>query len=341
VPGAIEALLLALGVAAALMLVLHSNQVEHRLRAGGLLLWVLLPMLFTVWHPIPLYDYYYLFVLPAGALLVGLGIHKVADLAPSRPARRLLVGAALAATVVVASIQSVLVLRQLEYLTDGYVVTYGPPLGAAEQTTRELLDLANQSGGRELSVEIDDVNDAAIGYLARPYLPQVEVAPRRRGPWNVDFDLPDQSGSAPYARTAPPQLTPARSLNVSYSDGVRALAASTTRQVPPGASVGLAFTWTIDGHSPAPLSSRLLWEMALFDPSGREIRRVAGISHDWAQLGDGEVVLSWFTVAPDREAAEGVYQLRVDRLDPVTRQPIPAVGAGAELSTGSVEVRGN
>jgi len=81
--------------------------------------------------------------------------------------------------------------------------------------------------------------------------------------------------------------------------------------------------------------------MSLFDPSGREIRRVAGISHDWSQLGDGEVVVSWFTVAPDREAAEGVYQVRVDRLDPVTRQPIPAVGADAEWSTGSVEIRRN
>ncbi|HEY2596754.1 MAG TPA: hypothetical protein VGK33_22900, partial [Chloroflexota bacterium] len=304
VPGAIETVLLAIGIAAALMLVFRSRRAKDRLRAGGLLLWVLLPMLFTVWHPIPLYDYYYLFVLPAGALLVGLGIHKVADLAPSRGARRLLVGAALAATVVVASIQSVLVLRQLGYLTNGYVVTYGPPLGAAEQTTGELLDLANQSGVRELSVEMDDVNDAAIGYLARPFIPQVEVAPRRRGPWNVDFDLPNQAstGSAPYALTAAPQLTPAQSLNVSYDDGVRALSASTTRVVPPGASVGMALTWTIDQHSPAPLSNRLLWEMALFDPSGREIRRVAGMTHDWAQLGDGEVVVSWFTVAPDREA---------------------------------------
>ena len=47
VPGAIETLLLAIGIAAALRLVFGSRQVEQRLRAAGLLVWVLLPMLLT------------------------------------------------------------------------------------------------------------------------------------------------------------------------------------------------------------------------------------------------------------------------------------------------------
>ncbi|MBV9599478.1 MAG: hypothetical protein JOZ87_21810 [Chloroflexi bacterium] len=97
VSGAIETLLLALGIAAALMLVFRSRQVEQRVRARGLLPWVLVPMFLTIWHPIPLYDYYYLFVLPAGALLIGLGIHLLSELGVSQRAGRLLVGAALAA----------------------------------------------------------------------------------------------------------------------------------------------------------------------------------------------------------------------------------------------------
>jgi hypothetical protein len=338
-PGGIETLLLVIGIAGALMLVFRSQQVEHRLRAGGLLLWLLLPMLLTIPHTIPLYDYYFLFVLPAGALLIGLGIHLLGHLFLSRRAGRLLVGAALAASITLAAIQSAIVVRQLGYLTDGYVVTYGPPLAVAEQTTRELIDLVNRSGGRELSVEIDDVNDVAIGYLARPYVPQVQVAPRRRGPWNVDFDLPNQSGSAPYAVTGAPQLTPPESLDVSYADGVRVLSASTTRGVTPGESVGLALTWTVDRSALEPLTNRLLWEMSLYDPSGREVRRVAGVTHDWAQLADGQVVVSWITVATDRDPMEGVYQVHVNRLDPVTRKPVSASTADAEWSSGTVEVR--
>ncbi len=340
VPGAIETLLLALGVAAAVMLVFsRRGQRDLRLRAAGLLLWVVLPMLSTIWHSIPLYDYYFLFVLPAGALLIGLGIHTLGQLALSRRAVRLLVGAALAATIGVAAIQSVIVLRQLGYVTNAYVVTYGPPLEAAEQTTRELIDQVNRSGARELSVEIDDVNDVAIGYLARPYVPEVQVVARRRGPWDVDFDLPNQSGRVPYALTAAPQLTAPQALDVSYADGVKAVSEATTRVVTPGESVGLALTWTVDHHAPEPLTSRLVWELSLYDPSGHEFRRIAGLPHDWAPLADGEVVVSWITVATPPEAAEGVYQVHVDRLDPLTRKAVPSVGSGPEWSAGTVEVR--
>jgi hypothetical protein len=339
VPGAIETLLLALGIAAALMLVFRSRQAAYRVRAAGLLVWVLVPMLLTIWHPMPLYDYYYLFVLPAGALLIGLGVHTLGQLGLSQSAGRLLVGAALTATIVVAGLQSILVVRQLGYLTSGYVVTYGPPLGVAEQTTRELLDLVNRSGGRELSVEIDDVNDASIGYLARPYVPEVQVAPRRRGPWDVDFDLPNQSGGAPYAVSAAPLLSAPEALGASYADGIKPLSASTIRVVSPGGFVGLALAWSLNHRSPEQLTNRLVWELSVYDPAGHEVRRVAGLPHDWAQLGDGETVVSWITVSLDRDAAEGIYQMHVNRLDPVTRKAVPASGADAEWSAGTVEVR--
>jgi hypothetical protein len=338
VPGAIETLLLALGIVAALLLVFRSRQVEHRLRAAGLLLWVLPPMLLMIPRNIPLYDYYFLFLLPAGALLIGLGIQNLSELVLARRAGRWLVGAAVAATLVVTSLQSVIVLRQLGYLTDGYVVTYGPTLAAAEQTTRELLDRVNESGSRELSVEVDDVNDAAIGYLARPYVPEVQVAPRRRGPWEVNFDLPNQSGGPPYGLAAAPFLSPPESRDVSYADGARVLSTSTTRRATPGESVGLALTWTVDHHSPQPLTNRLLWEMSVHNPAGHEVRRVAGLAHDWAQLADGDVVVSWITVATPPDAADGVYQVRVDRLDPVTRKLVPPIGAEPEWSSGTVEI---
>jgi hypothetical protein len=338
-PGAIQTLLLALGVAAAVILVFRSRQVALRVRAAGLLVWVLLPMLLTIRHSIPLYDYYFLFVLPAGALLIGLGIHTLADLAIFRRGGRLLVATLLAAVACLAALQSVIVLRQLAYRENGYVVTYGPPLQAAEHVTRELIDLVHRAGGRELSVETDDVNDVAIGYLARPYVPEVQVAPRRRGPWNVDFDLPNASGGAPYALAAAPQLTAPESVEVSYADGVKVLSQSTTRVASPGESVGLALSWTIDHHVPEPLTNRVVWEMSVYDPSGREIRRVAGLPHDPAQLADGEVVVSWITASPDREAPEGVYQVHANRLDPQSRKPVAPTSGGAEWSAGSVEVR--
>ena len=339
VPGAIETVLLAVGVAAALRLVFGSRQVGDRLRAAGLLVWVVLPMLLTIWHTIPLYDYYFLFVLPVGALLIGVGVQLLGELPLSRRVGRVLVGGALAATIGAASIQSVVVLRELGYLQGAYVVDYGPPLDAAEQTTRELIDLVNQSGGRQLSVEVDDVNDVAIGYLARPYVPEVQVVSRRRGPWNVDFNLPNQPGSAPYGLASPPFLTAPTSLDASYADGVRALSASTTRVVTPGESVGLALTWTVDHAAAEPPTTRLVWEISVYDPAAHEIRRIAGLPHDLAELTDGEVVVSWITVPMDREAAQGVYQVHMDRLDPATRKPLPAIGAAAEWNSGSVEVR--
>jgi hypothetical protein len=339
VPGAIETVLLAIGVLAALILVLRSHQVEHRVRAAGLLVWVLGPMVLTIRHSIPLYDYYYLFVLPAGALLIGLGIQKLAEIGFSHRVRRILVGGALAGVLAIALIQTLIVVRALDSLTTGYVVKYGPPLQVAEQTTRELIDLMHASGGRQLSIEIDDVNDAAIGYLARPYLPEVQVVSRRRGPWNVDFSLPGQSGSAPYALLTAPQLSTPQSFDVDYADGVRALSASTTRAVTPGESLGQALTWTIDQHSPQPLTNRLVWELSVYDASGHEVRRVAGMAHDWAEVADGEVVVSWITVASAPEATQGVYQVHMNRLDPVSRKPIPAIGSSPEWSSGTVDVR--
>jgi hypothetical protein len=339
VPGAIETVLLAIGITAAVTQVFGSRKVGHRWRVGGLLVWVLLPMLLTLRHSIPLYVYYFLFVLPAAALLIGLGIQMLADLRVSQRVGRMLVGTALAATVGLAALQSVIVVRQLGYLSQRYVAYYGPPLAAAEQTTQELVDRVSDSGGRDLSVEIDDVNDASIGYLARPFVPDVQVVERRRGPWDVDFDLPNQSDSTPYPANGAPQLTPPESLDVSYADGVKALSESTTRDITPGESVGLALTWTVDHSSPEPLTNRVVWEMSLFDPSGREVKRVAGIPHDWSDLDDGEVVVSWIPVATAPEAAEGVYQVHVDRLDPLTRQPLPAIGADAEWKSGTVGIR--
>jgi hypothetical protein len=337
-PGAIGTLLLAIGIVAALVLVFRCKRAEHRLRAAGLLLWVLLPMLLTVRHSIPLYGYYFLFVLPAGALLIGLGVQMLGNVSRVRRAGRVLMGAGLAATLGMASIHSAIVLRQLGYLDDAYVPYYGPPLEAAEQTTHELIGLVNQNGGRELSVEIDDVNDVSIGYLARAYVPEVQVVERRRGPWDVDFDLPNHSDNPPYGLDDPPHLTPPESLDVSYADGVRVISASTTREVAPGESLGLALTWTVDHPSPEPLTRRLVWEMSLYDPSAREVRRVAGLPHDWAQLDAGEVVVSWIPVATSPEAAEGVYQVHVNRLDPRSRKPVAPIAAEAEWGSGSVEV---
>jgi hypothetical protein len=232
-----------------------------------------------------------------------------------------------------------MVVRQLEYLASTYVPYYGPPLDAGEHMTRELVDLVHQTGAQELSAEVNDVNEVGIGYLARPYVPEVQVVSRRRGPWEVNFDLPNQPGDPPYARAATPLLSAPESLNIAYADRVRAVSASTTSALTPGESVGLALAWTVEGPSPTPLTNRLVWEASLFDPSGREVGREAGLAYDWATLGPGKVVVSWFNIAVDTGATEGRYQVRVRRIDPLTRNPLAANAAAAEWPSGTVDVR--
>jgi len=105
--------------------------------------------------------------------------------------------------------------------------------------------------------------------------------------------------------------------------------------------VGLALTWSLDHHATEPLTNRLLWELSLYDPSGKEVGREAGLPHDWAQLDDGRRSSPGSPVSIDRDAPEGVYQVHVDRLDPVTRDSVPASGADAEWSAGAVEVGRN
>jgi hypothetical protein len=63
--------------------------------------------------------------------------------------------------------------------------------------------------------------------------------------------------------------------------------------------------------------------------------------HDWAQLAEGELVTSWITASTTPDFGEGVYQVHVDRLDPQTRERIPAIDGGEEWSAGTVEFRGS
>ena len=323
IPALIDTSLLGLGVAVAMVLVVAPGRAMSRrtVRLAGLLLWLLLPALLTIRHGIPLYDHYFLFVPPAGALLIAVGFQWLAD----RPGRRLrpILGLGLAGLVASASIQTVLVLRQLDYVAAGYAPDYGPPLAQSEAVAREVERFGASSGSQQLSVELEGDSEP-IAYLARPFFPTldlVKVGPVGLGP-QLTSALPVADQRLPGA-----VLGPLEALDLHYADGVVALFASDSSGAAPGQPVALAMSWVMDDSARAAGDS-VVWEVSADDPAGHEVARDAGVAHDAVSISPGEVVLSWFRLETPPGAPPGPYQLHVRRVDRANGQTLPFVDGG-------------
>ena len=305
VPGRVETVLLVVGFVIAAFLTTKSLA-NQRLRLAGLLLWLLLPAIVTLRHSVPLYDHYFLFVIPAGALLIGIGIQWFVD--RWRPLGVVLLTALLG----VAVIQVALVLREFDFLSGNYAAAYGPPLAHSEAMAHDVVQFGSSSS--HLSVELEGPDREPIAYLTRPFFPEIDLADVGR----VGFGTQQADAPAPIAPTF---LKQNDLREVHYADGVRVLAASTSARGRPGEPVALALRWVAD----VPLQNELVWDVALLDPRGREVARGTGLRHSPSP---GDEVVSWFTLGIAAESPVGAFTVRVRRLDDAT----------SEFVAGTIEV---
>jgi hypothetical protein len=328
--GRLETVLLALGLVVALVsaAVPGIARRDRRLRFAGLLLWLGLPPLLTIRHAVPLYEHYYVIVLPAAALLIAGGICWLAD----RPGvwRRPLLGIGLASLIAVASIQAFMVVRLLDYVTVAYEPNYGPPLARSAALTQELAAIGASSGSQHLAVEVGGLDREPIAYLARPYFPNLELV--RVGQVGLGPGLATSPMPARNERLASHVLTPLQQLDLHYSDGVRVLSASNSPRGVIAERLGLAITWA-GGGPLGTAESGVLWEVSLYTLQGQEVARQPGLRHAPSEIAADQTCVSWFSLATPPDAAWGQYQLRLRRLDPLTGRALLFVDSDGQSAS--------
>jgi hypothetical protein len=307
-------LVLGVGVAVAARLVRSGTDRAARWRSGGLLLTLIAPAVLTIRHAIPLYDYYFLFVLPAAALLVGGGIHWLVG----RPGawQRGLFGLALGGVIVAASIQSLIVTRLLDHLAATYEPSYGQTLVASEALADEILEFGAETSSERAIFETPSPEGGALAYLVRPAFRTIELS--KFGEVGLGFS----SGTMPHAvETSVPsgELAPPRHVDLRYGDGIHLLFATATRELVAGHWIHLAACWQADnGASP----TDALWEISLHDAAGLLVSRRPGIQHASKSIPPGVPTLSWFSLEIETGTPEAQYELRLRRVDVTTGQPM-------------------
>lgn len=322
----IQTVLLWWGIAVSLVLALAPGAARRavRVRYAGLLLWLLLPALLTVRHAVPLYEHYFTFIPPAAALLTAAGVHWLAQ----RPVlwRRPLLGLALGSLVVMAVIESLIVVRLLDRLAVQDEPSYGPPLVRTQAIAREVAGFGAASGSQHLAIEFWGTDSQAMAYLTRPYFPNIELVVVGQ------VGLGPELANSP-APAGPPAvqalLGPVQPLNLRYADGVQVRYAAVSSSLVPSERVGLAVSWAVNGVA----APGVIWEMSLYDPQGQQINRKSSFQRDGGSSKPGEAITSWFTLETEPSAPAGGYEVRLQRLDPATGEPIPFVDGLGQRAT--------
>jgi hypothetical protein len=278
----------------------------QRIRLTGLLVWLVLPVLLTTRHSLPLQPHYYLILVPAPALLIGF-------LCQSLLARLGRWGSSfvLAALAVVLVVQVASIGRLLEFVATQYEPCYGAPVRLTQDIGAQAVAFGAAGGATRVSIENEDGDADSIGYLLRGAFPLVDLA--GVGPIGIGFQ---DSAAEPSGRSV---LDAVQAVGLSFEPGLAATAASVSDDPLQGGRVRVALNWQVEASSS--WARPLVWEVRLVNAGGEVVQRASGIDHIPASMG-GEHVLSWFTLDTPREIGPGPYQVHLRLLDADRGQPV-------------------
>jgi hypothetical protein len=270
-----------------------------RVRLVGLLVWLVLPVLATTRHSLPLQPHYYLVLVPVPALLVGFLCQWLA----ARGARVAL-GVVLAGLTAVLLVQVATVVRLLDFVATDYEPCYGAPVRLTEDVARQAVAFGAAGGATRASVENEDGDADSIAYLLRGAFPRVDLA--GVGPIGIGASSPPSPAAAGRV------LEAAQSVGLSFEPGVAVGTASVSDDPLQGGRVRVALAWQVDAAST--WSRPLVWDVSLSNADRQVVQRASGIDHMPAAMA-GERVLSWFTLDTPREIGAGPYQVQVRLVD--------------------------
>jgi hypothetical protein len=312
-----------------------------RLRLAGLLLWLVLPVLATTRHSLPLQPHYFLVLVPVPALLVGM----LCQWLLARRAR-LWLGVVLAGLAAVLLVQVLTVARLLGFVATQYEPCYGAPVRLTQDIARQAVVLGSTGGATRASIENEDGDADSIAYLVRGAMPNVDLAGVGAIGIGARAALPAPATGAQSTSTAPTtgaqaaSTAPATSgsvldavqpVGLSFEPGVQAGSASVSDDPLQGGRVRVGLTWQVDASST--WSRPVVWQVTLTNAQGQVVQRASGIDHVPAAMA-GEHVLSWFTLDTPREIGPGPYQTHLRLIDADRGQPI-----GDEWSSAGLAIR--
>ena len=307
----------------------------QRLRLGGLLLWLLLPVLLMVRHSLPLQAHYFLALYPAPFLLIGAACAWLFRARRGLVMNVAQVGVASALAVIVA-IQGAAVFRSLQYVASTQDACFGPLLPTARAAEREIVELGNRTASSRAAVELPAADSLPLAYLLRSDFPAVDLA------GSGDIGLGSRSASAstwPSTQATSPILTTVQTDDLDYSTGVKVQQVAYSDQPRSDQRVTLAITWLVQ---PDAISTHaFVWDVALVDAAGNTVFRKSGVDHILATL-RGQQIVSWLTLDPTQTdpgvLVPGTYHLRLQLIDAWGPDVVPFTDAHSQQTSDTLEL---
>jgi hypothetical protein len=311
----------------------------NRIRLAGLLLWVVLPVAFTIRRWQPLFLHYFFASLPAVFLLMAVPCSS--NLLAGRRVLRYTSLVARSAVAAIAAFQLASMLGGLAYqaAAAGTDPCFMPPLEVRQALEAEVAQLGHASGSTGAFVELDDGDAKAMAYLLRASFPDVYLSHTRAlsqtptlvGNVGLGALMPTPSLTRSSSRT-PNELTASVQPELQYANGVIMHSVLYAPHSTGDQHVRLAMSWSVPAEPTA--AGPVVWEIALLGEDGQALQADSGDPKLLSIL-RGQTLVSWFSFDTRRERAPdavppGMYQVRLRLIDTSTERnvEVPIADAG-------------
>jgi 4-amino-4-deoxy-L-arabinose transferase-like glycosyltransferase len=298
-----------------------------RWRLFGLLAWLVLPVLLTIRHALPVHAHYYLVIQPAAALLTGCAVawlwsRRGALTVPARVVAAL----GLAALVLIQSVSVVRSLSVFDASADG--PCFGPLLRTVAARQGELVAFGATAGATRASLEANADESMPLAYVLRDNYGSIDLS--GVGAFGTGTPRGTTTGAS---ATADAVLVHRERVERDLAPDIRLLDVAVSDQGQRGQRVYVALTWAVDQAAVA--RQPYVWNVALLDGQGSTVLQRAGVDHVPLELA-GQQAVSWFVLNPaddDRRVLDsGTYDVQV-RLDDAWNYT-----RSEPISAGSVQV---